>query len=257
MAAEDLAEFEAYLFAGLPAAKLSRCGKIRACRLKLQKTRPSSGGRLLLSWGGFNGRGGIDLADIVEVKEGCQSEVFRKFGEDRCSDRYVSFVIVPNGDSNETRTLDLILESQAARDLVARCMHFLLSRHLGEHSANHTPLAQNLDDPPGESAVDHQGGKPHWGSFGAAGECVKGYLLKDSGGRSVVSKVYGKNWKRRYFVLDGNSLRYFTGEILDVMKGSIHLSDIVDVITGSGARDESPRRASLEWAAEDANPMGA
>ena len=94
----------------------------------------------MLKWGGLKrGRVGVDVADIVGVKQGMNTKVFQEFGEDRCSDRYVSFILTPNGFQTQARTLDLILESRTARDLVARCMLLLLSNRgeqLKEHDAD-------------------------------------------------------------------------------------------------------------------------
>ena len=200
-----------------------------------------------MNWGGLRGRGGVDIADIVEVKQGRETLVFEKFGDNRCSDRYVSFVLIPHGDSAGMRTLDLILESRAARDLVARCMRLLLSLHLGEHpgeelskKARKSVFAKRASDG-GDLDCSHRyvdGGADanpegiQWGATSdtAEAESMKGYLLKESGGRSIMTKVYGKNWKHRYFFLDENFLRYFTDEHFDAMKGSIHISDVADVV---------------------------
>ena len=222
----------------------------------------------MLKWGGLKrGRVGVDVADIVGVKQGMNTKVFQEFGEDRCSDRYVSFILTPNGFQTQARTLDLILESRTARDLVARCMLLLLSLNRGEQLKEQKDalirrfLASPADDIGDKPRVDIQVTEKRslnvqWDKARRGGETIeegtlKGYLTKDSGGQSVVSRVYGKFWKRRYFILDGHSLRYFMDETLDVMKGSIHVSDILDVIsienTPAASEESSIRKTGKKF----------
>ena len=73
-----------------------------------------------------------------------------------------------------------------------------------------------------------------------------GWLYKASGGKKMVVK-----FDRRWFVLEGGVLRYYTSESLETEKGSIPLSDVVGVRTlvqGSATFGTFPGRPALQVA---------
>ena len=70
-------------------------------------------------------------------------------------------------------------------------------------------------------------GPPRTSAFASSNPGLSGWLYKSSGGKRTILVKFDRRW----FVLDGAVLRYYTSDSLETEKGAIPLGDVVEVKT--------------------------